>query len=257
MARPRIERGTGATASWVSLYEVGARSWIARRPAQLVAGAALVSVSALGAAAEDRCFDVRRGIRAPLKPPIALLGDGDNSRYGTYRDGTDWASARAVVRMPIGRVLAKLRDHRNLKDMRKTRLVVHHFQEPSYLDLRHVEVEVVVRALLLKRTIRWTEEWAYRLVEGTQESPALVLANYQKIAGTSHIQHQCGSYSVRPFGPDATDLALYEEVRATRRSAEDTRNMHRGILRNLREDRWQAAEDRADPRVRHLEAAAR
>jgi hypothetical protein len=217
--------------------------------------AALLALSAQGATAEDRCFDL--GGSAPLKPPIALRSDGDNSQFGTYPDGTDWASTRGVVQMPIRTVLAKLQDHRNLKDMKKTRLLVLHLEHPGYLDLRHVQVEVVVRALLIKRTIQWTEEWAYRLVEGTVESPNLVLANFQKIAGTSYIQHQCGSYSVRGFGPDATDLGLYDEVRAKHRSASDTRNMHMGILRNIREDRWQAEQYRADPRVRHVDAGSR
>ena len=31
-----------------------------------------------------------------------------------------------------------------------------------------------------------------------------------------------------------TDLSLYEEVKADRRSPRDTRDMHRGIVRNLR-----------------------
>ena len=31
-----------------------------------------------------------------------------------------------------------------------------------------------------------------------------------------------------------SDFSLYEEVKADRRSARDTRDMHRGIVRNLR-----------------------
>jgi hypothetical protein len=31
-----------------------------------------------------------------------------------------------------------------------------------------------------------------------------------------------------------TDISMYEEVKADRRSARDTSNMHRGILRNIR-----------------------
>lgn len=227
-----------------------------RRLAPLAAmvGTALGALSVSGAAAEQPCFDVREGFRAPLRASIALGDEGDRSAFGTYRDGTDWAATRAIVRMPIGRVLAKLRDHRNVKDMNKTRLVVRSLEKPGYLELCQVDVEVLVRALFIKVPLRWTEEWAYRLREGTPEEPALVVVSYQKIAGTAHIQHQCGSYVLRPLGREATDLALYDEVRAKRRSAQDTRNMHRGILRNIREDRWMSEGAHDDPRVQYLTA---
>jgi len=51
--------------------------------------------------------------------------------------------------------------------------------------------------------------------------------------------------------------------RSTRRSARTgapprtSANTQAGILRNLREDRWQAEADRADPRVRHEDAGPR
>ena len=43
-----------------------------------------------------------------------------------------------------------------------------------------------------------------------------------------------GVHVLRARDDGTTDVSLYEEVKADRRSAEDTRNMHRGILRNLR-----------------------
>jgi hypothetical protein len=53
------------------------------------------------------------------------------------------------------------------------------------------------------------------------------------VAGTGHIQKQCGSYVLEARG-EATDLSMYEEIKADRRSARDTRDMHAGILQNFR-----------------------
>jgi hypothetical protein len=61
------------------------------------------------------------------------------------------------------------------------------------------------------------------------------VVSYQKIAGSGHIERQCGSYVLQARDDGTTDLSMYEEVKADRRSAEDTRDMHRGILRNLRQ----------------------
>src|SRR6185295_3486254 len=96
------------------------------------------------------------------------------------------------------------------------------------------DVVVTLRALFVKVKVAWTEEWGYSLVEGTREAPRKIVVSYQKIAGTRHIEHQCGSYVLQAHDQATTDLSLYEEIKADRRSAEDTRDMHAGILRNLR-----------------------
>jgi hypothetical protein len=59
------------------------------------------------------------------------------------------------------------------------------------------------------------------------------VVSYQKVAGTGHIQRQCGSYVLEARGA-ATDISMYEEIKASRRTARDTRDMHAGILENLR-----------------------
>lgn len=222
------------------------------------AGLLLVAVGAsasLGSAGERPCFDLAQGFDAPLRPPIDLHQGKDHSLFGTYPDGIAWASARAAIPMPLSKVFNKLRDPRNLKDMRKTKLVVRPQQYPGYLDVRELDVEVAVRAFLVKLTIRWTEQWAFRLVEGTPEEPLLIVANYQKIAGTAHIRHQCGSYVLRALGAEATDLSLYEEVRAKRRSAQDTRDMLLGNLQSIRENRWASERMNEDPRVQQRGSA--
>jgi hypothetical protein len=61
-----------------------------------------------------------------------------------------------------------------------------------------------------------------------------MVISYEKVAGTGHIERQCGSYVLQARTDGTTDLSMYEEVKADRRSAKDTRDMHAGILRNLR-----------------------
>jgi hypothetical protein len=190
------------------------------------------------AAEPSPCFDVEAGFDRPLHEPIAYLGSEDTSLHGDRPDGTHWAATRAVLDLPARVLLEKLRDHRNVKDMSRTVLTARRFEHPDYLELCHVDVDVTVKALFVKLHLRWTEEWAYRLLAGSPERPELVVANYQKIAGTNHIRHQCGSYVIRRIDDDRSDLFMYEEIRARRRSSEDTRDMHRGILRNIREDLW-------------------
>jgi hypothetical protein len=222
-----------------------------RRASLLLAAGTLASAVR---SAEPSCFDLAQGFDAPLRPPIELREGSDHAEFGSYADGRDWASVRAVVAMPLAKVHAKLLDPRNLKDMKKTRIVVRPLPQAGYLDVRELDIEVTGRALLVKVTVRWTERWAFRLLEGTPEQPLLIVANYQKVAGTEHIRHQCGSYVLRPLGAGASDLSLYEEIAAKRRSARDTRDMLLGNLRSIREDRWDADRLSEDARVK-LEGA--
>jgi hypothetical protein len=198
-----------------------------------------IAVAASGEAAEPSrlCFDFTAQIVDPLRPPMPMIEGRDNSAFGTYPSGIDWAAGRAVVKLPIRTLYAKLLDHRNVKDMKKTTLSTTVLERPGYLELHHVNVVVSLRALFVKMKIAWTEEWGYRLVEGTWEAPRKIVVSYQKIGGTRYIKHQCGSYVLQAHDDASTDLSFYEEVKADRRSAEDTRNMHAGILRGLREQK--------------------
>jgi hypothetical protein len=193
-----------------------------------------LAASAEAAAPAGRCFDFSAPVDHPLQPPLPMIEGRDNSAFGTYPGGIDWASRRALVKLPISAVYAKILDHRNLKDMKKTTLAVTVLERPGYLEMHHVDVVVSLRALLLKMKIAWTEEWGYRLVEGTGEAPRKIVVSYQKIHGTRHIRHQCGSYVLKAHDDGSTDLSLYEEVDAERRSAQNTRDMQAGILHGIR-----------------------
>jgi hypothetical protein len=160
----------------------------------------------------------------------------DNSAFGTYPNGIDWAAGRAVLQMPIDSAYAKLLDHQNVKDMERTTLATRVFVRPGYLQFHLVDVVVTVRALFVKMKVAWTEAWGYTLVEGREDAPRKIVISYQKVAGSYHLQRQCGSYVLQARDDASTDLSLYEEVKADRRSARDTRDMHAGILRNLRQN---------------------
>jgi hypothetical protein len=202
-----------------------------------VAGSGVLIVALAGAAeaAEPHgpCFDFSRVIVEPLRPPIPVVPGRDNSAFGTYPNGIDWAAGRARVELPILELYAKLLDHRHVKDMKKTTLTTKVLERPGYLAFRRVDVVVALRMLFVRMKIAWTEEWGYSLADGTHEAPRRIVVSYQKVGGTRHLQHQCGSYVLEARG-QSTDLSLYEQVKADRRSAEDTRDMHAGILRNLR-----------------------
>jgi len=180
------------------------------------------------------CFDFGRKVVEPLAPRIAMLDGRDHHEFGTLASGVDWASGRVVLDMPIEEAYARLLDHRNVKDMSKTTLKTTVLERPDYLAFHLVEVVVRLRFLLLTRDVPWTEEWAYSLAEGTEAAPRRIVVSYQKVAGTTHIKRECGSYELEARDDGTTDLSMYEEVKADRRSAQDTSEMHRGIVKNLR-----------------------
>jgi hypothetical protein len=206
------------------------------RSAVLALTAALATAASVSATElpPGPCFDFARKVVEPLTPVIPLLPGRDNHVFGTSPGGVGWASGRVVLDMPVAAAYASLLDHRNVKDMTKTTIATTVVDRPDYLAFHLVKIVVTLRALFLKMEVPWTEAWAFSLVEGTAEAPRRIVVSYQKVAGTDHIKRQCGSYVLQARGDGTTDLSLYEEVKADRRSARDTRDMHRGIVKNLR-----------------------
>jgi hypothetical protein len=208
----------------------GARLW-------LFASSACFGL-ATGASADDPipgpCFDFSHKVVEPLRPGIPLVPGHDNHVFGTSAGGVGWASGRVVLDVPVATAYANLLDHRNFKDVTKTTVVTTVEDRPEYMAFHLVKIVVTWRALFVKMEIPWTEAWAYSLVEGTPEAPRRIVASYQKVAGSDHIKRQCGSYVLQAREDGTTDFSLYEEVKADRRSARDTRDMHQGIVRSLR-----------------------
>jgi hypothetical protein len=180
------------------------------------------------------CFDFSHKIVAPIVPAIPLVPGQDNHVFGTSPGGVAWASGRVILDMPAAAAYATLLDHRNFKDMKRTTITTTVVDQPNYMAFHLVDIVVTLRALFLKMELPWTEAWGYSLVDGTPDAPRAIVVSYQKVAGTDHIKRQCGSYVLQAREDGTTDLSLYEEVKADRRSARDTRDMHRGIVKNLR-----------------------
>ena len=202
---------------------------------RLVLAAVLAATSVAAAdLPAGTCFDFSQKVVEPLAPGIPLVPGHDNHVFGTSPAGVGWASGRVVLDVPITTAYANLLDHRNFKDMTKTTIATTVVERADYMAFHLVKIVVTLRALFLKMELPWTEAWAYSLVEGTPEAPRRIVASYQKVAGTDHIKRQCGSYVLQAREDGTTDFSLYEEVKADRRSARDTRDMHRGIVRSLR-----------------------
>jgi len=103
--------------------------------ARVIAPLGLLLALAAGTPGIDgACFDFDPPVREPLRPPIPMTEDSDNSTYGTYPNGVDWASGRALLAMPIAEVYAKLLDHDNVKDMSKTTLTTTVEEREGYLQ---------------------------------------------------------------------------------------------------------------------------
>lgn len=178
------------------------------------------------------CFDFDKQITRPLREPISLPKTGDAAEKG-QKNGIDWGAARGIVKKPILEVYKKLLDHRTVKDMGRTQLLTKQIKRQGYLDFHRVDVTVRVFGPI---TVSWVEEWGYHLAEGTPVLPKKIVISYQKVAGTSYIQHQCGSFVLKAHETHSTDVFIYEQVKASHRDAEDTVNMVVGILRTIRED---------------------
>ena len=199
-----------------------------------IVGLGVATASAAADLPAGTCFDFSQRVVEPLTRAIPLVPGHDNHVFGTSPAGVGWGSGRVVLDVPIATAYANLLDHRNFKDMTKTTIVTTVEDRPDYMAFHLVKIVVTVRALFLKMEIPWTEAWAYSLVEGTPEAPRRIVASYQKVAGSDHIKRQCGSYVLQAREDGTTDFSLYEEVKADRRSARDTRDMHQVIVRSLR-----------------------
>lgn len=177
------------------------------------------------------CFDFNGKVTKPIPEPIGRLESKDATRSGEFPSERVWGAARGTVAKPIKDVFKKLLDPNTVKNPETQKLEIEVIERPHFYAFRRVKVTINP---FLFFTASWTEEWAYDIREGGFENPKSVLILYQKTEGTSHIGHLCGSIWLREINENATDVSLYEEVNATRRSAEDTVNGHMGTLRALR-----------------------
>jgi hypothetical protein len=188
--------------------------------------------------ASELCFDFAHPVQAPLQPAAAFAAakpvdpDSDAVVSGLRTEGGGWATARGRLSAPIGSVLAVLRDHTTLKDPKDCDLRFEHEKRDGWLDFENVEVTLHPFPLV---SVSWKEQWGFKITEGTETVPKKVVISYQKTEGTNHIRHFCGNIvlTARPSKKD-TDIAIYEETDATRRTPEAIAKGHEGTLRTIR-----------------------
>ena len=89
---------------------------------------------------------------------------------------------------------------------------------PHYLWVR--KMNLVVKPVFFV-TVEWDEQWAMAVREGTPLQPKSLIVYYQKVAGTSHLEHLCGNIVVNFIDAKTSDVYLYEEVKASHWSSED------------------------------------
>jgi hypothetical protein len=192
---------------------------------------ALLAVVAVSGAAFGNCFDFSKKVETPLREPQALEKGQDATAFGKYDNGTTWGKVRGTIDKPIDKVLQLLLDHNNTKSSRVHEMKVDKKEDPNYLA-RHTVYFKIKPFLFI--TVEWREDWGYALAAGTPADPSRIVISYQKIEGTSHIEHLCGNIVLNKLSSTQTDVYEYEEAKATQRSPEDTVNGLLGTLKTLR-----------------------
>jgi hypothetical protein len=184
---------------------------------------------------KELCFDFKTKVTKPLRvPPPFSKESGDVFSMGVRNKDVQWAAARGLVNLPLKRIYYWLLDHKNWKDMSKTKLQMEILDRPNYLAFHRVDVDVNVWAFIW---VSWQEEWAYAMVKGVANKPTEMNVSYQIPSGTPHIRRLCGSVYLTQKDPDTTDVFFYEESRADNYSANDIKTMHESnfkVLRNLK-----------------------
>ena len=177
------------------------------------------------------CFDFKAKIIKPLHGESALKANDDVKDFGKADKNLTWALTRGEVKKPIQSVLSLLLNHNTTKSPRFHDLDVVTLQDSNYLSRHYVKFKIKPFLFI---TVEWEEEWGYALADGTPSEPKEIVISYEKVEGTSHIEHLCGSMVLRKLTASSTDVFMYEEAKATQRTATDTMNGVYGTLETLR-----------------------
>jgi hypothetical protein len=185
-------------------------------------------------AGKKACFDFSKK-QIPLIKKPSILPDVTlprvSSRSGHFNSSLFWGAARGQVGRPIQDLIQEISTHETLKSSKVSKMNVNPLETPDSLIRQQVEY-TVTPFLFVK--VNWKEDWAFQLVQGTKEDPKEVHIFYEKIEGTSHIKHLCGTIVLNKIDSKVTDVFLYEEAQATNRSEEDTVKGLIGTIRTFR-----------------------
>ena len=185
-------------------------------------------------------FDFSKKITQVLKDPIETVPGRDNTSSGRIElaqsgeDGEIWGAVRGSVSAPLEEVLDLLYDHETTRGARIAEMKVRDYQTQDPSQAIHHQVHYVVKPFLFV-AVEWDVDYSYTMLEGTRDDPKLVLITYEKTQGTSHISHLAGNILLSRISPNVTDAFMYEEVKATGRTEEDTIRGLEGTLQTIRE----------------------
>lgn len=177
------------------------------------------------------CFDPASRPSGPLQPSLPAPPDRGEVSDAGQRGPLVWAKRRGLVARPIEKLRAFLEDPRHFKDDKVDEMTLRALTPGP--NLSHVSVHSLVRPFPLV-TVEWTDEWRVILLAGTPARPEQLLVSYQKVAGTSYIEHWCGDLLLTRVDDHTTDVAQYEEARITGRSHEEMKQGLQGFLDTLR-----------------------
>lgn len=183
------------------------------------------------------CYNFKEPINAPLRRPFSdnspLPEDKIKKAKGSVQRGewkVHWASAQAESLLSIKQIVKNLQNHK----VTMSSSVDEHDVESSKDDhnqLTHL-VNFLIKPFPFVR-VRWTEKWVYSLWRGTENDPQVYHAAYQKIKGTSHIEHLCGSILVEQMPKTITRITLIEEAKATRTDVNKTLQSVVGTVKSI------------------------
>jgi hypothetical protein len=180
------------------------------------------------ALASTLCFNFQAGEVKPLAEPIAARQNMPVTSRGKT-GSTDWGAAREIIPKKPVEVYKWLLDHHNWKDTEKTKLKIVEEKRKGLAAFHKMDLTVRVVAFI---TISWSEEWAYKILDGTPENPKHFQVAYQKTAGTGHIRSLCGFVEGKSSG-EGTDLYFYEQADASHYDNERIEKMHLDFLDRL------------------------
>ena len=193
----------------------------------------LTVTSALASDSEDKkCFDFSTKIVNPLKAAPSTFSETQDSSQSENGKELDWAKIAGVVKKPITELYLYLLDPHTIRNNSNTQIRLKEIPSDQYM--KRFEQLITVKPIFFL-TLDWAEIWTFALKEGTKEAPKSIVVSYEKVSGTSHIQHLCGNIVLQQLSPKTTGVFLYEELKADQRDSKDVLNGITGTLKTLRD----------------------
>jgi hypothetical protein len=125
--------------------------------------------------APAECFDFAREIKeGPANRKTVRLA-GDSTASGELPSGVVWAAAQYLTPRRMTEILAELASHEKSRSKRIDDMEITELQEPQFLRHQKIQFEVDPFPFV---TVKWTEDWAFKLLEGTRENPRRALVVY-------------------------------------------------------------------------------